>query len=543
MGKFFLSFVQLRDINLLYYRTTMGGHGHSHGGHDGHGHSHSGHGHSHGSPAPATENTSLLAAHATTPSKTKEVLSKKDKLAQNKAGARRKMLIAGALCFVFMLVELVGGYIAGSLAVMTDAAHLLTDVAGFMISIFASYMSIVPPSSRHSYGFMRAEILGAIISVLLIWALTIILVWEALGRLFAFYEGTDDVVTDGKTMFIVAVFGCAVNIMIFNVLHSENAFHSHGGHGGHGHSHGGHGHSHGGHGHSHGGSSAKKKKKASKKQTDGKEHAHSHGGGHGHSHGDREHDHDHDHSAKFYDTDLESNVSDTDVEETFEKFEDINISASAAHALGDLIQSIGVCIAGGLIWYNPDWQMADPLATLLFSVLVIYTTMGVISSSVRVLMEATPEHIDITEVRAGLLQLEPVLAVHDLHVWSLTLGQPSLSVHLVALPTHTDEALAQAQEYCRDKGIDHTTIQVEVHERKYPSVCVPCSPHAHVAGSNANGPSMRTALTNITVDTNIELRQRGNANGKLNHSFPLAAASTLDASSASDVNRSLNYQQ
>ena len=82
-----------------------------------------------------------------------------------------------------MVFEVAGGYIANSLAVMTDAAHMFSDVAGFMISFFSIYVSQSPSTIKYSMGYHRAEILGSYVSIFLIWGLLIALNWEATKRL------------------------------------------------------------------------------------------------------------------------------------------------------------------------------------------------------------------------------------------------------------------------------------------------------------------------------------------------------------------------
>lgn len=72
---------------------------------------------------------------------------------------------------------------AHSLAIMTDAAHLLSDVAAFCISLFAVWLAERPPTGTHTFGFHRIEALGALVSVLLIWGITGVLVYEAVGRI------------------------------------------------------------------------------------------------------------------------------------------------------------------------------------------------------------------------------------------------------------------------------------------------------------------------------------------------------------------------
>ncbi|XP_036208313.1 zinc transporter 2 [Myotis myotis] len=148
-----------------------------------------------------------------------------------KERARRQLYVASAICLVFMVGEVVGGYLAHSLAIMTDAAHLLTDFASMLISLFSLWMSSRPATKTMNFGWQRAEILGALLSVLSIWVVTGVLVYLATERLIS---GNYEI--EGKTMLITAGCAVAVNIIMGLTLHQS----------GHGHSHGqGHGHSHG----------------------------------------------------------------------------------------------------------------------------------------------------------------------------------------------------------------------------------------------------------------------------------------------------------
>ncbi|KAG9404860.1 hypothetical protein AC1031_005071 [Aphanomyces cochlioides] len=368
----------------------------------------------------ATESTPLV------PIKKKSVVQ----LDEPTRRARTKLQWACLFSLIFMIAEVVGGFMAGSLAIMTDAAHLLSDIAGFCISLFAIWIQTLPASSKMTFGFHRAEILGAIVSVLVIWVLTGFLVYAALERFQDAISENPKELVDGKLMFIVACIGLVVNLALMKILgHS----HSHGIGGGHGHSHGGHDEDHG---HSHGHS-----------EEDGLAHGHDHDHGHSHSHGGHDHD-----SGK-------------------PQLENLNIQAAYIHALGDFIQSLGVCVAGALIWYNPKWQVADPIATFLFSILVLGTTVDIVRSSVHVLMEGTPDGFDTDEILKGLQDLPSVAEAHDLHIWSLNAGLPSLSVHLVTNRPDVDDALHEAQEYLMKKGIDHSTIQVERASKVYPRDC------------------------------------------------------------------------
>ncbi|TDH74470.1 hypothetical protein CCR75_003068 [Bremia lactucae] len=355
--------------------------------------------------------------------------------------AQRKLQLACMCSLLFMCAEIFGGFLAGSLAIMTDAAHLLSDVAGFCISLFAIWISTLPASSRLSFGFQRAEVIGAVTSVLVIWVLTGVLVYAAVERFMECLKPDPKEHVDGKLMFIVACIGLCVNLVLMQIL-------------GHGHSHGGggHGHSHGAensHGHAHGGNDSRSK-------SDEKEHGqgYSHAN-HGRSHGNYSHG------------DLE--IGQEDVIDATKKLENLNIQAAYIHALGDFVQSVGVCIAGGLIWYKPEWQIADPIATFIFSLLVLATTIEIVRDSIHVLMEGTPEGIHADVIEQGLRRCSSVVAVHDLHIWSLSAGLPSLSVHLVSDDAET--ALHAAQRFLMSKGITHTTIQIEKTATLYPRNC------------------------------------------------------------------------
>ena len=100
--------------------------------------------------------------------------------------AIRKLIWVCVICTIFMIIEIIGGYLgylANSIAIMSDAAHLLSDFLGFVISILSIYISRRVATTKMSYGFHRAEIIGALVSIALIWGLTIWLLYEATLRI------------------------------------------------------------------------------------------------------------------------------------------------------------------------------------------------------------------------------------------------------------------------------------------------------------------------------------------------------------------------
>lgn len=247
--------------------------------------------------------------------------------------ATRQLMIATSLCFCFMLIEAVGGYISNSIAVLTDAAHLCTDLFAFIVSLSALVVAARPPSSRMSFGWRRAEVMGALISVLLIWIITIILVDLAIDRLM-----NPDYEINAPVMVGTSVAGIIINIIMGCALNQDSA------------------------------------------------------------------------------------GSDENV--------NINVRAAFIHVLGDLIQSIGVCIAAIIIYMRPDWIIADPICTFIFSVIVFSTTIGVLRDAIRVLLAATPPELDLHDISAALLALPGVVGLHGLRVWALSMDTNAVMVHL-----------------------------------------------------------------------------------------------------------------
>ncbi|XP_061359236.1 metal tolerance protein 1-like isoform X2 [Gastrolobium bilobum] len=300
------------------------------------------------------------------------------------------------------------------------AAHLLSDVAAFAISIFSLWAAGWEANPRQSYGFFRIEILGALVSIQLIWLLAGILVYEAIERIVA---GTHEV--NGFLMFIVAAFGLVVNIIMALLLGHD------------------HGHGHNDHGHSHG--------------LQVSTHHHHHDVNHPkdcHHHAHEDHMH---HDAHEVAKPLlgESKKK--------ERRWNINVQGAYLHVLGDSIQSVGVMVGGAIIWYKPDWQLVDLICTLIFSVIVLGTTINMLRNILEVLMESTPREIDAAKLERGLLDMEEVVAVHELHIWAITVGKVLLACHVKIRPeANADMVLDKVIDYIRRVyNISHVTIQIE----------------------------------------------------------------------------------
>ncbi|KAF2315152.1 hypothetical protein GH714_038272 [Hevea brasiliensis] len=351
--------------------------------------------------------------------------------AKERSASMRKLLIAVALCVVFMSVEVAGGIKANSLAILTDAAHLLSDVAAFAISLFSLWAAGWEATPRQSYGFFRVEILGALVSIQLIWLLAGILVYEAIARLI---DDTGDV--NGFVMFIVAAFGLVVNVIMALLL--------------------GHDHGHGHDDHNH-----ETRHSLGKKITTHYHHHHHHH----EKHLKDEHRHQEEHSNEHHPVSEENAVPllDKGKGKHGKKQWNINIQGAYLHVLGDSIQSIGVMIGGAVIWYKPEWKIVDLICTLIFSVVVLGTTIKMLRNILEVLMESTPREIDATMLEMGLLEMEEVVAIHELHIWAITVGKVLLACHVKIRPeANADMVLDNVINYIRrEYNISHVTIQIE----------------------------------------------------------------------------------
>ena len=313
----------------------------------------------------------------------------------------RKLVYVSLICLVFMCIEIIGGYLANSIAIMSDAAHLLSDFLGFIISILSICISKKTATSEMSFGFHRAEIIGALVSVTLIWGLTLWLLYEATLRIIS------PPAVDGFIMLLVAVIGFLFNLIMGLVLAYQGVSHSHSLH--------------------------------------ACEHDHSHEHSHVENEAHSTHSHSHNsHGHGEHESDLKN----------------VNLRAALIHVIGDALQNLGVITAGIIIYFWPSLSIADPICTFIFSVIVGYTTVKILKDCISVLMEGSPMEFDLESLEYDLQNIKGVIEVHDLHVWSLSLGKLSLSCHLSSeCPQIT---LQKARKLIKKKyKITHSTIQVE----------------------------------------------------------------------------------
>jgi len=336
--------------------------------------------------------------------------------------AMKKLILVSFVSIFFIAAQLTGGYLANSIAIFTDTAHLASDMIGFMMSMVALKISMKPASQELTFGWHRAEVLGTLMSVAFLVTLTIWLVVEATKRVIT----PEDI--DPQIMLITAVAGLFFNLIQMSILHQ----------GGDGHYHLG-GESGGGCGHDH-----------------GPAHAHE-------AEGD---DHGHDHSHEH--------------EEKPKERRNINIDAAYLHVLGDMIMSVGVVIASVIIWFKPEYKIADPICTFVFSIIVCVTVRPIVSNCIMVLLEGSPSEIDTTRLLVDIRKIEGVKDVHDFHLWCISVGKFALSAHIHCDAANCMEALKKVTVLCKTKyNIDHITVQMEDNDAETNDHAFECEQTTH----------------------------------------------------------------
>lgn len=409
----------------------------------------------------------------------------RDEIAQRE-DVQRRLKLASVLCLIFLIAELVGGIVSGSLAVLSDAAHLASDLMSFLFAVAAGHLASMSGSKRYTYGYRRWEVLAALFSMVSLAICSVFLTGEGVRRLLPYImtrDGVDVEEVDGEVMSIIAFIGVVVNIALALVLGVENHVHMPG-----------EDHNHD-HNHAHGDveeivpetcvvvvkdKKGGKNKPAPFKFGDNQWHF-----GHGHDHSAHCHgvmacapiakegkkkktfvlpapiEKDDDDDGGGDNRPLILPGDDLKKDETPKKpKENINLRAAYLHVLSDLAQSVAVFIAGVVIWYFPRWGIIDPILSIVFCPIIFCSTLGVIRSSINILLEGVPPEINLSDLRTSILAVEGVINVCDLHVWSISHGAVAMTLHATA--TDTRAALRTIHRFCTERyGIGHCTIQLE----------------------------------------------------------------------------------
>jgi cobalt-zinc-cadmium efflux system protein len=258
----------------------------------------------------------------------------------------------------FMFVEVVAGLISRSLALLSDAGHMLTDAGALALALVAQNLAARARTERHTFGYRRAEILAALINGTVLGVSAIWIIIEAARRF------SEPRAILGAPMLVVAGLGLVVNLIAAWLL------------------------------------------------------AHGHG--------------------------------------------NINTRAAAAHVASDAAGSVAAMIAGGLV-LGFGWNIADPIASIAISLLILWGAWRLVRESVDVLMEGTPAGVDPNALEQVILTAPGVASLHDLHVWCISDGFPVVTVHVVLDGSGhgTDVSRAVARRIQERFGIEHVTVQPE----------------------------------------------------------------------------------
>ena len=332
-----------------------------------------------------------------------------EKLRLENKVAMFKLKIISIVCCSFMIIEFVCGYIAGSLAIMSDATHLLSDLAGFLISLFSLIVAMKPADRNFTFGYHRFEVLGALASILIIWGLTIWLLMAAVWRI----KHPNPIV--GFLMVCIAAGGLLFNIIMNRVLAYNPVVNS-----------------------MDSGMGAIKKNSEDDINIDN----------------------------NLNEKLLDNNLNEEELNHNLNADDNPVIRAAYIHILGDMIQSAGVLIAALIIYFfqdtHPGVRIVDPICTFGFAIVVLCTTFPVSRDCFYVLLESTPRDLDIESLYNDLSSIEGVISVHDIHLWNISIGRPSIALHIIC--ENPDVQLKIATQTCKNYGIKHCTIQTETKE-------------------------------------------------------------------------------
>jgi cobalt-zinc-cadmium efflux system protein len=270
-----------------------------------------------------------------------------------------RLTLALALILGLMAAEVVAGVLAGSLALLSDAAHMLTDAGALALALLALRLAKRPPAGNFTFGLRRAEILSAQLNGATLLALGALIVLEGIRRL------ADPPEVEGLTVMVVALAGVAVNLAATWVLAGADR-----------------------------GS--------------------------------------------------------------------LNVEGAFQHILTDLFAFIATAVAGAVVLAT-GFARADGIAALLVAALMLRAGYGLLRDSGRVLLEASPRGLDPEQVGRALAAEPHVVEVHDLHLWEVSSGFPTLSAHVLVrrecdCQAHRRRLAAMLQERF---GIEHSTLQVE----------------------------------------------------------------------------------
>jgi len=313
---------------------------------------------------------------------------------------------------VYCIAELAAAIYVGSLTLLSDGFHNLSDVLSLGIAYWAQKVSGRNSDDSMSYGWARSEILGGLTNGCFLISLCLYVGLEAIPRFI-----NPPPIEAGMIFIIIAACGLGVNTfgtLLFAGVGLE-------------HSHGGHSHSHGDHDHGHG-----------KKQ------------------------------SRSSDDESQNLLVEEPVKKKAKR-RDWNMIAVFLHYLGDAVSSLFVLSTGLIIHFVPDkaWvHYIDPASSLLIVAIILATTIPLVKRCSMILLQSVPSTIEMETLRSDILKLRGVLQLHDFHVWQLVDGMIICSVHLICEEgTDYTTIVSAVKQILHSQGIHSSAIQPEFVQR------------------------------------------------------------------------------
>lgn len=294
---------------------------------------------------------------------------------------KKVLFISFIIIGIYMLVEIIGGFFANSLALLSDGFHMFSDTFSLGVSLVAFIYAEKNATQSKTFGYKRFEILAALFNGVTLFVISILIVIEAIKRIFSPSE------VQSAEMMTISIIGLLVNIIVAVLMFKG---------------------------------------------------------------GDTSHN--------------------------------LNMRGAFLHVLGDLFGSIGAIVAAILIWAF-GWSIADPIASILVSIIILRSAWGITKSSLNILMEGTPSDVDLEDVIHVITKDSRIRSVHDYHVWTISNDMNALSCHAVVdykLTMEECEELLQSIEHeLSHLNIHHMTIQLETPDHQHDESILCSGTHTH----------------------------------------------------------------
>ncbi|CAI4945589.1 CGH_3_HP_G0042970.mRNA.1.CDS.1 [Saccharomyces cerevisiae] len=388
-----------------------------------------------------------------------------------KLGSKQVKIISLLLLdTVFFGIEITTGYLSHSLALIADSFHMLNDIISLVVALWAvNVAKNRNPDSTYTYGWKRAEILGALINAVFLIALCVSILIEALQRIIA-----PPVIENPKFVLYVGVAGLISNTVGLFLFHDNDQEHGHG------------------HGHSHGGIFADHEMHMPSSHT----HTHAHVDGIENTTPMDSTDNigeimpnaivdsfmnentrlltpENASKTPSYSTSSHTIASGGNYTEHNKRKRSLNMHGVFLHVLGDALGNIGVMLSAFFIWKTDySWKYyTDPLVSLIITGIIFSSALPLSCKASKILLQATPSTLSGDQVEGDLLKIPGIIAIHDFHIWNLT-----ESIFIASLYIKLDisrEQFTDLAKIVRSKlhryGIHSATLQPEFITREVTS--------------------------------------------------------------------------